>query len=42
MFPEAPPMFFKKPMDLPTADTALPGRPTALPTAATHLSLIHI
>ena len=29
-------MFFKKPMDLPTADTALPGRPQALPTAATH------
>ena len=29
-------MFFKKPMDLPTADTALPGRATALPTASTH------
>jgi hypothetical protein len=25
-------MFFKKPMDLPTADTALPGRAIALPT----------
>ena len=29
-------MFFKKPMDLPTAATALPGRPQALPTASTH------
>ncbi len=29
-------MFFKKPMDLPTAVTALPGRPQALPTASTH------
>ena len=29
-------MFFKKPMDLPTAATALPGRPQALPTAGTH------
>jgi peptide-methionine (S)-S-oxide reductase len=30
------PMFFKKPMDLPTAETALPGRPQALPTAELH------
>ena len=29
-------MFFKKPVDLPTAATALPGRPQALPTAANH------
>ena len=30
-------MFFaKKPLDLPTADTALPGRAHALPTAETH------
>ena len=29
-------MFFKKPMDLPTAATALPGRPRALPTASAH------
>ena len=29
-------MFFRKPMDLPTAATALPGRPQALPTARTH------
>ncbi len=30
-------MFFaKKPADLPTAETALPGRAAALPTAATH------
>jgi peptide-methionine (S)-S-oxide reductase len=29
-------MFFKKPMDLPTAATALPGRPQAIPTAQSH------
>jgi peptide-methionine (S)-S-oxide reductase len=29
-------MFFKKPMDLPTAATALPGRPNAIPTAQRH------
>ena len=29
-------MFFKKPLDLPTADTALPGRPHAIPTADRH------
>ncbi len=29
-------MFFKKPLDLPTADTALPGRPQAIPTARRH------
>ena len=29
-------MFFKKPLDLPTADTALPGRPQAIPTAQRH------
>lgn len=30
-------MFFaKKPLDLPTADTALPGRAHAIPTAETH------
>ncbi|WP_293678248.1 peptide-methionine (S)-S-oxide reductase MsrA [uncultured Phenylobacterium sp.] len=29
-------MFFKKPMELPTAATALPGRSQALPTAAVH------
>ena len=29
-------MFFKKPMDLPTAATALPGRAQALPTARVH------
>jgi peptide-methionine (S)-S-oxide reductase len=27
---------FKKPLDLPTADTALPGRAQAIPTATTH------
>ena len=27
---------FKKPTDLPTAETALPGRPEAIPTAARH------
>ena len=29
-------MFFKKPMDLPTAATALPGRPNPIPTAQRH------
>ena len=29
-------MFFKKPLDLPTAATALPGRPTPLATAQRH------
>ena len=29
-------MFFKKPMDLPTAATALPGRPDPIPTAQRH------
>jgi len=29
-------MFFKKPLDLPTAATALPGRPNAVPTAQRH------
>lgn len=30
-------MFFaRKPLDLPTADTALPGRPNPIPTAETH------
>ena len=29
-------MFFKKSLELPTADTALPGRPGAIPTADTH------
>lgn len=29
-------MPFKKPMDLPTAETALPGRAHAIPTASTH------
>lgn len=29
-------MFFKKSLELPTADSALPGRPNALPTAETH------
>jgi peptide-methionine (S)-S-oxide reductase len=29
-------MFFKKPLDLPTAATALPGRPNAIPTAQRH------
>lgn len=29
-------MFFRKPMDLPTADTALPGRAQPLPTATVH------
>jgi peptide-methionine (S)-S-oxide reductase len=29
-------MFFKKPMDLPTPETALPGRAHAIPTAETH------
>jgi len=29
-------MFFKKPMDLPTSETALPGRAHAIPTAETH------
>ena len=29
-------MFAKKSLDLPTADTALPGRPNPLPTAETH------
>ncbi len=29
-------LFAKKPMSIPTAAEALPGRPTALPTAATH------
>jgi peptide-methionine (S)-S-oxide reductase len=30
-------MFFaRKPLDLPTADTALPGRPNPIPTARTH------
>ncbi|OHB28463.1 MAG: peptide-methionine (S)-S-oxide reductase [Phenylobacterium sp. RIFCSPHIGHO2_01_FULL_69_31] len=29
-------MLFKKPMDLPTAETALPGRAHAIPTAGTH------
>ena len=29
-------MFFKKNLELPTADTALPGRPNAIPTATTH------
>ncbi|HEX7887441.1 MAG TPA: peptide-methionine (S)-S-oxide reductase MsrA [Phenylobacterium sp.] len=29
-------MFFKKPVDLPTVDTALPGRAQAIPTATTH------
>jgi peptide-methionine (S)-S-oxide reductase len=29
-------MFFKKPSDLPTVDTALPGRPQAIPTASAH------
>ena len=29
-------MFFKKSLELPTADTALPGRPHAIPTAAAH------
>ncbi len=29
-------MFAKKSLDLPTADTALPGRPHPLPTAETH------
>ncbi|WP_296595436.1 peptide-methionine (S)-S-oxide reductase MsrA [Phenylobacterium sp.] len=29
-------MFFKKPLDLPTADTALPGRAHAIPTAEMH------
>ena len=29
-------MFFKRPLDLPTATTALPGRPNAIPTAQRH------
>ena len=29
-------MFFKRPLDLPTAATALPGRPGAIPTAQRH------
>jgi peptide-methionine (S)-S-oxide reductase len=29
-------MLFKKPLDLPTSDQALPGRPNAIPTAETH------
>ena len=29
-------MLFKKPMDLPTAETALPGRAHTIPTAGTH------
>jgi peptide-methionine (S)-S-oxide reductase len=29
-------MFFKKPMELPTAATALPGRPNPIPTAQRH------
>ncbi|MCR5874549.1 peptide-methionine (S)-S-oxide reductase MsrA [Phenylobacterium sp. J426] len=29
-------MLFKKPLDLPTPEEALPGRPNALPTADTH------
>ncbi len=29
-------LFSRKPLDLPTAATALPGRPTAIPTAETH------
>jgi len=29
-------VFFKKPLDLPTADTALPGRAHAIPTADVH------
>jgi peptide-methionine (S)-S-oxide reductase len=29
-------MFFRKPMDLPTAATALPGRPNPIPTAQRH------
>jgi peptide-methionine (S)-S-oxide reductase len=29
-------LFAKKSLDLPTADDALPGRPTAIPTAETH------
>ncbi len=29
-------MFFKKTLELPTAETALPGRPQPLPTASTH------
>ncbi len=29
-------MFFKRPLDLPTASTALPGRPNAIPTAQRH------
>ncbi len=29
-------MFFKKPLDLPTAATALPGRPNPIPTAQRH------
>ena len=29
-------MFFKRPLDLPTAATALPGRDQAIPTAQRH------
>ena len=29
-------MFFKRPLDLPNATTALPGRPNAIPTAQRH------
>ena len=29
-------MFFRKPAELPTAETALPGRPDPIPTADTH------
>lgn len=29
-------MFFKKTLELPTAEAALPGRPNAIPTATTH------
>src|SRR6218665_1690859 len=29
-------MLFQKPLDLPAADTALPGRPQPIPTAETH------